>query len=64
MMFEPGIVDGTRNSELADAVRSVQKLTDGAYELYNRNEETLMMLLQKILRLSKEEKAPLFLCLV
>lgn len=56
MMFEPGIVDGTRNSELADAVRSAQKLTDGAYELYNRNEETLMMLLQKILRLSKEEK--------
>lgn len=56
MTFEMGIADGIRNEELANAVRSAQKLTDGAYELYNRNEETIMKLLQKILRLSKEEK--------
>lgn len=56
MMFTGGIADGISNAELAGAVRNAQKLTDGEYQLYNRNEATLMKLLQKIMRLSREEK--------
>lgn len=56
MVFTRNIADGIENKELADAVRSAQELTNGGYELYDRNEATLMKLLQKILRLSKKEK--------
>ena len=66
MMFTDGIADRISNAELAGAVRNAQKLTDGEYQLYNRNEATLMKLLQKIMRLSREEKEwhLYFLCIV
>lgn len=56
MLFERNIADGIENKELADAVRRGQELTNGGYELYDRNAAAIMKLLQKILRLSKKEK--------
>lgn len=56
MMFHEDIADKIADKELADAVRSVQKLTDGEYDLYNQNEAAIMKLLKKILRLSKKEE--------
>ena len=56
MLFQRNMADGIKNRELADAVRRAQALTDGGYELYDRNAVAIMKLLQKILRLAKKEK--------
>ena len=63
MLFVRNMADRIENKELADAVRRVQALTDGGYELYDRNAAAIMKLLQKILRLAKKEKEwYLFFC--
>lgn len=44
------------NQELVDLMRRAQKLTQGGYELYDKNYEALSALFKKIMSLSRQEK--------
>lgn len=44
------------NAELANAVRQLQRISDGGYELRDVNHHTIVKLLKKILNLAKQDK--------
>lgn len=58
MLMENVRTGNLASRELADAVKRLQKMTDGRYDVrfYKDNGQTLMQVIKKIMRLSKQEK--------
>ncbi len=54
MMFN-GCNPDTFTPELAELLRSVQNLTRGSWDLYDKNYKTLSVLLKRIMKISKQE---------
>lgn len=42
--------------ELADTIERLNRITDGSYDLYDKNDAAIVRLLDKILKLAKQEK--------
>lgn len=56
MIFKKINEEELKNKELADTVKRLQKLTDGGYDLYDKNDAAITRYLKRALRLAKEEK--------
>lgn len=56
MMLSWVRIDRMSSRELINLVNQVRSLTNGGYDRYDQNEDTIIRLLDKILVLSKEEK--------
>lgn len=54
-MFFNGSNPDTFTPELADLLRSVQNLTRGSYDEYDKNYKTLSTMLKRIIKISKQE---------
>ena len=56
MVYEKVRFAQIANQELADMMRRAQKLTQGSYELYEKNYKALSALFKKIINISRQEK--------
>lgn len=58
MLMENVKTEKLASRELADAVKRLQKMTDGRYDLlfFQENGQTLMQMIKKIMSMSKQEK--------
>ena len=58
MLMENVKTQNLASRELADVIKRLQKMTDGRYDVqfYKDNGQTLMQMIKKIMRLSKQEK--------
>lgn len=56
MMFSSVKPRELPNPDLADLVGRTQKLTDGGYDLFDKNEASLIRLLERIIALSRQEE--------
>lgn len=56
MIFKNVNVNEVQNRELAEIVRQLRKLTDGGYDLYDKNDKAILRLLKKALKMAKDER--------